>query len=208
MAHLVYEKTNPPKIVCKISSDKIRKSRFVLCRSINWASYRLMGANDIVGEGKGNFRKKMTQLYRHFDENEVLLYVGISKNAIIRLIAHEKSKWFEKISIITIENFKTREMAERAERRAIKKENPLFNSIRRWNVCPKKEKIKLTTEEKQRAKKLRYIRRIELDVTQVVFGKMMSLTRQTIWEWESKNYPVPKDALIKATELIPTTPSH
>ena len=67
-------------------------------------------------------------LYRHFDEREKLLYVGVSLSAIQRLAQHRyHSHWFNSISKVTIEQFPSREEALNAERTAIQKEEPLHN---------------------------------------------------------------------------------
>jgi hypothetical protein len=68
-----------------------------------------------------------TQLYRHFDADDRLLYVGISISAVIRLYEHRSSSWFYKIAKITIETFDTRQRAVEAERRAIVEERPSYN---------------------------------------------------------------------------------
>ncbi len=70
----------------------------------------------------------MTQLYRHFDEEDNLLYVGVSLSALHRLGQHRHhSQWFETIKKVTIETFPTREEALEAERRSIRVEKPLHN---------------------------------------------------------------------------------
>lgn len=69
----------------------------------------------------------ITQLYRHFDDQGTLLYVGISFSAIIRLYQHKSSHWFNSIANVTIENFPTREAAIDAEIMAIQTEEPRFN---------------------------------------------------------------------------------
>ena len=67
-------------------------------------------------------------LYRHFDEWENLLYVGISLSTIQRLSQHKhQSHWFNSIEKITIEQFPSRREALEAERTAIQKEEPLHN---------------------------------------------------------------------------------
>ena len=67
-------------------------------------------------------------LYRHFDERENLLYVGVSLSTIQRLAQHRyHSHWFNSISKVTIEQFPSREEALEAERTAIQKEEPLHN---------------------------------------------------------------------------------
>ena len=67
-------------------------------------------------------------LYRHFDERDNLLYVGVSLSTIQRLSQHKNhSHWFNNISKVTIEQFPTREEVLEAERIAIEKEEPLHN---------------------------------------------------------------------------------
>lgn len=71
-----------------------------------------------------------TSLYRHWDADGRLLYVGISLSALQRLAQHkERSRWFERIASVTIEQFPTREAALAAEREAIATERPECNII-------------------------------------------------------------------------------
>lgn len=69
-----------------------------------------------------------TALYRMWGNDGQLLYVGISKSALVRLGQHltEKS-WAVDIVNVTIETFPTREQAAAAEVAAIKDEKPLHN---------------------------------------------------------------------------------
>ena len=79
-----------------------------------------------TGEVKGE--KELHQLYRHWDAEERLLYVGISLSAVGRLSQHRKTAlWYERIAKVTIENFNSREELEAAEKEAIKREKPLHN---------------------------------------------------------------------------------
>ena len=72
-----------------------------------------------------------TQLYRHFDADGRLLYVGISLSVVSRLAQHrESAKWFSRISKVTVESYETREDALDAENNAIARENPIFNRKR------------------------------------------------------------------------------
>lgn len=66
-----------------------------------------------------------TQLYRHYDKDGLLLYVGISSNFFAR--PHKNSKWFYRIATITIEHYETRNLALEAETAAIVAEKPVFN---------------------------------------------------------------------------------
>lgn len=67
-------------------------------------------------------------LYRFYDVNDRLLYVGISSNWIARLRSHEKqSHFFVLAHTIRIEHFASREAVEQAEITAIQTEKPIFN---------------------------------------------------------------------------------
>lgn len=69
-----------------------------------------------------------TSLYRHFDADGVLLYVGISLSAIGRLSDHRHtSAWFPRIAKVTVEQFPDRASAYKAETTAIQTEKPLHN---------------------------------------------------------------------------------
>ena len=67
-------------------------------------------------------------LYRHYNKEGVLLYVGISLSAINRLGQHkDHAHWFSLISRVEIESFSSRAEVRNAEISAINKENPLYN---------------------------------------------------------------------------------
>jgi len=69
-----------------------------------------------------------TALYRQYDKDGKLLYVGISLNYARRLKEHYKgSAWFLDVEKITLEWFDTRDDALKAERDAIKSESPECN---------------------------------------------------------------------------------
>jgi predicted GIY-YIG superfamily endonuclease len=75
-----------------------------------------------------------TDLYRYFDCEDNLLYVGISLNAVNRLREHKHGKsWSLGVETITIERYKTRKKAIDAELWAIKKEKPKYNIVGRFN---------------------------------------------------------------------------
>src|SRR5271169_4755187 len=83
-----------------------------------------MGRNDF----KGWIGKAMTALYRAFDVNETLLYVGVSANPFSRIRTHKsQSRWWKKAVKITLDHFRTKESARRAESLAIKAESPKYN---------------------------------------------------------------------------------
>jgi hypothetical protein len=69
-----------------------------------------------------------TALYRWFDEQDRLLYIGITGNLAVRQDSHgKKSSWTDFAVRSTIERHPTRGHAEKAERLAIETEHPLFN---------------------------------------------------------------------------------
>jgi predicted GIY-YIG superfamily endonuclease len=69
----------------------------------------------------------ITQLYRHFNSDGQLLYVGISLSAVSRLRAHKSSSWASSIARVDVKTFSTREEALVAERLAIQTEYPMHN---------------------------------------------------------------------------------
>jgi hypothetical protein len=72
----------------------------------------------------------MVDLYRHLGDDNKLLYVGISFNALVRLKSHKhNSSWYDKVKSVVIEKYETRDDALIAEKVAIENEKPLFNVI-------------------------------------------------------------------------------
>jgi hypothetical protein len=85
-------------------------------------------------------------LYRHFNKEGALLYVGVSLNALNRLAQHrDVSHWFPAITNVTIEIFPDRKAALAAEQKAIIKENPRHNLHRYTAKELKAVKTKLKT---------------------------------------------------------------
>lgn len=69
----------------------------------------------------------MHALYRMFDENGRLLYVGITGDLARRLTDHEVKRWYPLIKNIVVEWFPHEAAARVAERRAISTERPRYN---------------------------------------------------------------------------------
>lgn len=110
----------------------------------------------------------MQHLYRHFNKDRELLYVGVSLSAVHRLGQHaDHSHWFKSIARVEIENFETREEVLAAERKAIIEENPKHN-------------LKRPKVEQQRVEEM--IRQIEESRTElerrVVLFKPMYTTKE------------------------------
>ena len=69
-----------------------------------------------------------TCLYRHFDAENQLLYVGISLHHLQRLGQHRSNAhWFDRIERVEIARFPSRAKAKAAEDKAILEENPVCN---------------------------------------------------------------------------------
>ena len=88
-----------------------------------------------VEAGKPNRARRLktaidqtTDLYRHFDAQGVLLYVGISYGFLARLSQHrKKAPWYDQITSVTVEKCTSREDALARETLAIATEKPLYN---------------------------------------------------------------------------------
>jgi len=68
-----------------------------------------------------------TDLYKHFDSDHRLLYVGVSLSSIARLRQHRQSDWYNDIAWVARKVYPTRAAALEAEREAIQQERPLHN---------------------------------------------------------------------------------
>ena len=73
---------------------------------------------------------RRTCVYRAYDEDGDLLYVGISMNPDGRFAKHRSSAWWPEVDEITIQWFDGREPAKAVERRAIIEESPRYNITR------------------------------------------------------------------------------
>lgn len=82
-----------------------------------------------------------TQLYRHYDAEGRLLYVGISLSAVVRLQKHNfDAHWSRNIARMDIEHFPSRDAALEAESMAIQSEKPLHNIYQMKRPPPKPPK--------------------------------------------------------------------
>jgi predicted GIY-YIG superfamily endonuclease len=70
-------------------------------------------------------------LYRHFDADGALLYVGVTNNPQRRMAEHRcRAAWRDEIHSVKVKWFCDRLSAEIAEREAITSERPVFNGGR------------------------------------------------------------------------------
>lgn len=79
-------------------------------------------------------------LYRFFDADDRLLYVGISSSAGHRFAQHgrgqDRKPWWPDVATIKIEHYADRRSVEEAEARAIANEQPAYNVIGNMNPIP------------------------------------------------------------------------
>ena len=66
-------------------------------------------------------------VYRMWDHDGQLLYVGVSSRIDRRISQHRRHKPWQEVATITLEHFPTRQEADQAELDAIHTENPLWN---------------------------------------------------------------------------------
>jgi predicted GIY-YIG superfamily endonuclease len=67
-------------------------------------------------------------LYRFYDSENSLLYIGISINAYARAKTHQNTKeWWPEVAFIKLECFDSREFVQEAEKLAIQIEKPKYN---------------------------------------------------------------------------------
>lgn len=69
-------------------------------------------------------------VYRCFDAEGRLLYVGCSVNAYRRLGQHRRAVWFPELARFTVTRYKTLRIARAIEAAAIIAENPIHNVLR------------------------------------------------------------------------------
>lgn len=109
---------------------------------------------------------KKAAVYRQFDENGRLLYVGKSVNLLARIAEHFRdAAWRQDVAYITVEWFDTEDEALRAEAMAIYSERPIHNV-------------------QQNNKSDHLIHRIAAEFGGVTrFAKAMGVTKQTAATW-------------------------
>lgn len=69
-------------------------------------------------------------LYRMFDANGKLLYVGMTQRGLARFDSHKQDKyWWREVATITIEHYDDHKTLAAAETTAIKNEQPAHNTV-------------------------------------------------------------------------------
>lgn len=70
-------------------------------------------------------------VYRYFDAERRLLYVGVTQQHLKRRVQHHiRSGWYRLVVDVSFERHPTRYLAVQAERRAIESESPIHNRQR------------------------------------------------------------------------------
>jgi len=89
-----------------------------------------------------------TELYRHYDADGVLLYIGISNDSVRRWSGHRRSskEWAHLSVRMEIERFPSLEDASEVEMKAIAAEKPLFNKSPGYIVGHDRKKVALMRE--------------------------------------------------------------
>jgi excinuclease UvrABC nuclease subunit len=70
-----------------------------------------------------------TTLYRLFDEDDSLIYVGVSVDIMHRLHQHRQKWWWPEVANASFEHFPNRREAEEREREVIEEEAPFYNVV-------------------------------------------------------------------------------
>lgn len=97
---------------------------------------------------------RSTCLYRIYDGDDLLLYIGISHTALYRLETHFADKsWAGEVRRVDVEWHETREAASAAEVAAIKAERPLHNVLHNGGKC-RHEWLDITDKPKTRTRSL------------------------------------------------------
>jgi hypothetical protein len=92
---------------------------------------RLAAAASKALEMRASLPTRPHVVYRFFDENDRLLYVGCTVDLKQRCGMHRGMPWFRKIARATTTSFPNREEALQAEARAIRDEYPAENTQHR-----------------------------------------------------------------------------
>lgn len=91
--------------------------------------------------------KRGNVLYRMFNVENQLLYVGVTANPTVRLYAHEANQtWWHEVVLVTLEHFETAAQAALAEGAAIIEENPKYNRVARVLIGMSSEVIRAIAE--------------------------------------------------------------
>jgi excinuclease UvrABC nuclease subunit len=132
-------------------------------------------------------------LYRHFDCNGTLLYIGISLSAISRTAVHIKTcEWAERIANISVHPYGTREEALEAEKIAITNEKPVFNiqHANRIHSKTKKQKEKYVKLEKPEQVYSSLASAIKFFGSRYKISKLLNIQASSVGRWKKNQIPM------------------
>ncbi len=94
---------------------------------------------------------ELTTLYRLYDEEGWLLYIGITGRGITRLHGHARGPacWWRAVRSATFQHFSSRERAEEAEREAIRTEFPFENVMHNGAIARARQQAEGQVAEEQ-----------------------------------------------------------
>lgn len=125
-------------------------------------------------------------VYRMYDADSALLYVGVTMNDAVRLHAHSNQKaWFYRVATVTFTRYATKSEAYAAEKAAIKEEKPLHNvrdsgkSLRRLPL----NQPEITDPNPEEGSES------HIDITTA--AEYLGIARQTLLNWRSRGYGPP-----------------
>lgn len=126
-----------------------------------------------------------TALYRFYDADEALLYVGVTDDTNVRWKTHAAVKpWWPQVARKTVEWHDDRKIAEAHERRAIREENPLHNVQHAPRLNP-------VTRESWWA----FVARVSGDESQSDIARKLGISQPSVSQWRTS---APKVASVRA----------
>lgn len=139
-------------------------------------------------------------LYRFFDGDDNLLYVGCSLTWPTRLAAHEREKdWWENVTRVTLDHFPTREIAAEAEVAAITHEGPRYNK-RPGNYPTRPRKPRGSAVNRSAGLRVRRLR-VDSGLTPEDLGEKLGISGRTIRRVEDGTAPTVRVAHAIATHF-------
>ena len=138
-------------------------------------------------------------LYRFFNADRQLLYVGLTVDPGSRWTSHCKEKpWWHEVDTVKVETFPTRDLVIKAEREAIETEYPLYNiahantaqldEARDCLAAIAAEHAKAMTQEAEIRETLRTAVRdaIAAGMTETEAARISGMSRVTVRTWIGK----------------------
>lgn len=164
----------------------------------------------------------MHAVYRMFDANGKVLYIGISGVVGRRFDQHSQKVWFPQVSTITLEWFPTKAAAVLAERHAILAERPRYNvdgTRRRKTPEPKAPSLhpaeprrgaeypsdilaRIAAIRADLASGVARERRLRAGIRNVEFAAVLGVTRSAVSQWEHGNRVPSADSALAYGEAL------